>query len=62
MYSYTLEPIYLMDTLGSDNFNAILLLYSSCPGENVLAWLYGTTELVLYMEVNCIMSLIQSVL
>ena len=47
----------MKDTLGSADFDTVLLLYSGCP-------LYchgpvGTTEL--YREVKCIVSFVQSV-
>ena len=54
-----------MDTLGPTNFGTILLFYRGCPLEEVKLYFHGpvgTAELVLYREVKCIMSFIQSVL
>ena len=45
------------------NFGVILLLYRGCPLSEVNLYCHGsvgTTQLVLYREVKCIVSLIQS--
>ena len=52
-----------MDTVGPANYDVILLLYRGCPLSEVKLYWHGsveTTQLVLYREVKCIVSLIQS--
>ena len=48
-----------MDTLGAATFGTTLLLYRGCPLQEVKWHCHGpvgTTELVLYREVKCIVS------
>ena len=51
-----------MDTLGPANFGVMLLLYRGGPLSEVTLYCHdpvGTTQLVLYREVKCIVSFIE---
>ena len=51
-----------MDTLGPANFGVILLLYRGGPLSEVTLYCHdhvGTTQVVLYREVECTVSFIQ---